>query len=279
MPQLDSETLVTVSAAGGSTDRKIACETIAHDHESETHPDSPPESIWLSRDEEYDWVDRNAVYERKESTKGNSNSDPNYTNLNRNPNNQSNSRRFSSKFKSKASIIGLPKPQKPSLIETKRRRRRNSCSTTLFPKGSASVGKSVSSLKEPSSPKVSCTGKVRSMRDRNRRLRNSRRSTNSEPVRTGRKPRFFESFLAIFRCGLEEKPEKKTGSAISVGSVNEKKVMKPRYSVNDCSYVTSISRNSVLEGEPPGLGQMNRLACGRRSESSGVGESQIHVSR
>ncbi|CAL0309967.1 unnamed protein product [Lupinus luteus] len=275
MPQLHSETLVSVFA-GSSINRKIACETLSDDHESETHPHSPPESIWLSRDEEFDWLDRNAVCERKESTKGNSNSDPNYTNLNPNPNSQSNSRRFSSKLKSKASIIGLPKPQKPSLIEIKRRRRRNYNSTTLFPKGSASVLKSESSLKEPSSPKVSCTGKIKSMRDRNRRLRNSRRCTISEPVRTGRKRCLFESFLAIFRCGLEEKPEKKTGSGISV---KEKEVTKPRDGVNDCSFVTSISSNNVWEGEPPGLAQMNRFACGRRSESSGVGESEIHMSR
>ncbi|CAL0309960.1 unnamed protein product [Lupinus luteus] len=97
MPQLDSETLVSVFA-GSSINRKIACETLSDDHESEIHPHSPPESIWLSRDEEFDWLDRNAVCERKESTKGNSNSDPNYTNLNPNPNSQSNSRRFSSKF-------------------------------------------------------------------------------------------------------------------------------------------------------------------------------------
>ncbi|KAE9590821.1 hypothetical protein Lal_00022992 [Lupinus albus] len=259
MPQVNSETLVSV-CAGGFSDRKIAFKTLADDHESETHPDSPPESIWLSRDEEYDWVDRNAVYERKESTKGNSNSDPNYTN-------QSNSRRFSSKLMSKASIIGLPKPQKPSFIEAKKRRCRNSSSTTLFPKGSATIGKSVSSLKEPSSPKVSCMGRVRSMRDRNRNMRNSRRCTNSEPVRTGRKHRFFKSFLGIFGCGLEEKQEKKTGSGISV---NEKKVTKLWDSVNNGSF------GSV---EPPSLGQMNRFASGRRSESCGVGESEIHVSR
>ncbi|XP_054792618.1 uncharacterized protein LOC129298261 [Prosopis cineraria] len=178
MPQV--ETLVSACAGGGSGDRKIACETLAdgHGHQAEeahlpkNNPDSPPESFWLSRDEELDWWDRNAVYERKESTKGNSS---NSTNLN--PSLKSKSQRVS--LKSKASIIGLPKPQKPSFGDAKNRRNHKLGNTRLFPKRSASVGKSESSVIEPSSPKVSCMGRVRSRRDRNRRLRSRQRSSES----------------------------------------------------------------------------------------------------
>ncbi|OIW11359.1 hypothetical protein TanjilG_19615 [Lupinus angustifolius] len=290
MPQVDIETLVSV-CAGGSTDRKIACETLADDHQTdrpEPHPDSPPESVWLSRDEEYDWMDRNAVYERKESTKGNSSSVPNSTNLNPNPNAIKNSilQRFSLNFKSKAPIIGLPKVQKPSFVEAKNRRHHKTTSTTLFPTRSASVGKSVSSLKEPSSPKVSCMGRVRSKHDPNRRFSNSRRSTISDavaeekPVRTGKKPGFFKSFRAIFRSGRKSKPEKESGSGTK-NCVNEIKITKPRDSVsnvNDALFAESNSRKSVSQCEPPGLGNINRFTSGRRSESWGVSETDIHVS-
>ena len=297
MPQVDLETLVSV-CAGVSSDRKIACETLAtdddavaddhHPDRSEPHPDSPPESFWLSRDEEYDWWDRNAVYERKESTKGNSNS----TNLNPNPNNSnsnSNSQRFSLNLKSKAAIIGLPKPQKPSFVDAKNRRNNKFGSTGLFPKRSSSVAKSESSLNEPSSPKVSCMGRVRSKRDRNRRLRSSRRSSSGadkeKPARTGRRPGFFESFRAIFRSGRRQKPDGKTGPAAADSAVTKSvvdtssKARRSTGSVNDASFAESVPRNSVSESEPPGLGGMMRFASGRRSESWGVGESEIHVAQ
>jgi len=71
------ETLIS-ACAGDSIDRKIAYETQADDlktdpppESSHHHPDSPPESFWPSRDEENEWLDRNFIYERKESTKRN----------------------------------------------------------------------------------------------------------------------------------------------------------------------------------------------------------------
>lgn len=110
MPQVDFETLVS-ACAGCSTDRKVACEPLADDDgdKDETtgaQPDWAPESFWLSGDAEFDWWDRNAVYERNESTKGNSIS----TNLNsnNNPNSNSSSQRFSKNLqKHKAAIIGI----------------------------------------------------------------------------------------------------------------------------------------------------------------------------
>ncbi|XP_029154718.1 uncharacterized protein [Arachis hypogaea] len=291
MPQVDLETLVS-ACAGGSTDRKITCESLApadedadaHIYPPEPHPDSPPESFWLSRDEEYDWWDRNAVYERKDSTKGNSNSNSNSTNLNPNfnaNNTNSNSQRFSLNIKSKAAIIGLPKPQKPTFVDSKHRRNHKLGNSGLFPKRSSSVAKSESSLNEPSSPKVSCMGRVRSKRDRNRRLRNSRRSSsvaeNEKPARTRKKLGFFESFRAIFRTGRRDKPDRKTGSFPGADSSAENSTVieasskaRPRRStgsMTDASFAESVTRNSVSEGEPPGLGGMMRFASGRRYES------------
>ncbi|XP_027352438.1 uncharacterized protein LOC113863171 [Abrus precatorius] len=290
MLQVDLETLVS-ACAGGSNDRKIACETLAEDHttdQPEPHPDSPPESFWLSRDEEYDWWDRNAVYERKESTKGNSNS--NSTNLNPSSNSNSNSQRFSLNLKSKAAIIGLPKPQKTSFVDAKNRRSHKPGNIRLFPKRNVSVGKSESSLFEPSSPKVSCMGRVRSKRDRNRRLRSSRKSPSDmdtvtakeKSERTGRKHGFFESFRAIFRSGRREKPDRKTGHRAAESVASKSVYSKTRdstSSVNDVSFEESISRNSMSESEPPGLGGMMRFASGRRSESWAVGDSESHVAQ
>nr|GMC90415.1 uncharacterized protein LOC109153216 [Ipomoea batatas] len=84
MPQVDLETLVS-ACAGGGTDRKIACETLADgrvesdekrenddsvdDYEKRAAPDLLPESFLISKDAEFDWFDRNAFLERKESGK------------------------------------------------------------------------------------------------------------------------------------------------------------------------------------------------------------------
>ncbi|XP_054803377.1 uncharacterized protein LOC129306692 [Prosopis cineraria] len=277
MPQVDLETLVSACAGGSSCDRKIACETLAD------HADSPPEAIWLSRDEEYDWWDRNAVYERKESTKGNSNS----TNLN--PNSNSNSQRFSSNFTSKASIIGLPKPQKTSFfVDAKNRRSHKPGNARLFPKRSTSVGKSESAVIEPSSPKVSCMGRVKSKRDRNRRLRNRQRpssesaTTPEKSARSGRrKYGFLESFRAMFRSNRKENSVQKSDLE-PVGSAprSESKNTHPHdkwASGKEASLSELMPRNSVSESEPPGLDGMMRFASGRRSESWGLGGSEIHA--
>ncbi|RDX83873.1 hypothetical protein CR513_35165, partial [Mucuna pruriens] len=298
MPQVDLETLVS-ACAGGSSDRKIACEPLGNN--AEAHPDSPPASFWLSGDAEYDWWDRNAVYERNESTKGNSISG----NLNPNSNSNSNSQRFSKNLKSKAAIIGLPKPQKTSFADVKSRRSHRPGNARLFPKRSASVGgKLDNTVIEPTSPKVSCIGRVRSKRDRNRRLRTRQRSISSStanPVtavtdltavtatvtrqKSSRSQRkkigFFESVRAIFRSGrrgkLVQKPELPPGDSSSKKKRSHGKKARESSSSaasrNDTSYEESVS------SAPPGLGLMNRFASGRRSESWGVGDSEIHVSQ
>ncbi|CAJ1885372.1 unnamed protein product [Sphenostylis stenocarpa] len=283
---LQVETLVS-ACAGGSNDRKIACETLAADHTTDPpqpHPDSPPESFWLSRDEEYDWWDRNAVYERKESTKANSSS----TNLNPGTSSTNNSQRFSVNYKSKAStIIGLPKPQKTSFVDAKNRRNHKPSNIRLFPKRSVSVGKSETGFVEPSSPKVSCMGRVRSKRDRNRKLMCSRKDsqdthTKEKPNRNRKKPGFLQSIRAIFRSNRKEKPDRKPDSNVETKSVAVSiKARDSTSSVNDASFEESItvSRHSVSENEPPGLGGMMRFASGRRSESWGVGDSEGHVPR
>ncbi|KAJ1419555.1 hypothetical protein SESBI_15117 [Sesbania bispinosa] len=289
MPQVDLETLVS-ACAGGSTDRKVICETLADGDEPDAHPDSPPASFWLSGDAEYDWWDRNAVYERNESTKGNSIS----TNLN--PSSNSNSQRFSKNLKqSKAAIIGLPKPQKTAFADARNRRNHRPGNARLFPKRSASVGgKSETAIIEPSSPKVSCIGRVRSKRDRNRRLRTRQRSISSSSVAAStvsaavvrqkssrsqkKKTGFFQGLRAIFRSGRRGKAVQK--SDLPPGDSSTKKRSHSRKArCGSTASRTDASFEESVYSEPPGLGSINRFASGRRSESWRVGEAQVHFSQ
>nr|XP_007144396.1 hypothetical protein PHAVU_007G152700g [Phaseolus vulgaris]ESW16390.1 hypothetical protein PHAVU_007G152700g [Phaseolus vulgaris] len=266
MPQLDLETLVSACTTGCS-DQKIACA-------DNDHSDLPPESFWLSGDAEYDWWDRHAVYQRNESTKGNSISSKN---LNAGSNN--NSQRFSENLKSKAAIIGLPKPRKTSCADVKSRRNRRLENARLFPKRSASVsGKSENSVVEPSSPKVSCIGRVRSKRDRNRSLRTRQRSISSTATGTTsvtavtvtrqkskrsqrKKPGFFQSVRAIFQTGRRgksvQKPDLQPGDSAS----------KQKRSFGKKASGSTESASSA----PLGLGSVKGFVLGRRSESWVVG--------
>ena len=274
MPQVDLETLVSV-CGGGGCDRKIACETLADGDVApegtdlpEVAPDFPPESFWLSKDAELDWFDRNAFYERKESTKGNSTS----TNLNPNHNSHSNSssQRFSLNLKSKASIIGLPKPQKPCYTDAKTRRNCRASNTRLFLKRTEPTGKSAVPMAEPSSPKVSCMGRVRSKKDRSRRLRNRQRSIKSpaematvaaeaKMIRSKsgkhKKGGFWKNLKSIFRTG-RAKPIK--------GVPEPPKQSSPR---NSFTARAREMHTSEPESEPPTLGGVQRFASGRRSDS------------
>ncbi|XP_021908831.1 uncharacterized protein LOC110822905 [Carica papaya] len=294
MPQVDLETLVS-ACAGGSCDRKIACETLATTDAQTDHPpgqpdsippDFPPDSFYLSKDDEFDWFDRNAFYERKDSQKGNSNS----TNLNPNvnPTCVSTSQRFA--LKTKASIIGLPKPQKACYADAKNRRNSKPAITQLFPKRSGSAGKCDSSvLVEPSSPKVSCMGRVRSKRDRNRRLKNRQKPERSEESRKGkdksisrRKPGLLASLRSIFRSGSKDQTARDRNSrqldypsARKIDTITTPDIRR-RLPPGDAQ---SISAESIspprksgnarksFESEPAGLGGMKRFVSGRRSDS------------
>ncbi|KZV46796.1 hypothetical protein F511_37085 [Dorcoceras hygrometricum] len=248
MPQANIETLVTAWTGGGN-ERKISCETLADtaadveasDYAADATPESPSGSFWLSKDAEYDWFDRNAFYERKESTNGyakNSNPNPNI-----NPSPNSSSQKLPAKFMAKASILRLPKTQNAAFVDTKRR----TCkpvNVRLFPKRFASSGKSSPSFAEPGSPKVSCMGRVRSKRFR-RRL---------DSLRRGEKP------------GLR-KPER-SGSGKVMEAVEEE----PPYSAESEPHHKSMSVkveerfDGEIVAEPPGLGGMKRFSSGRRPD-------------
>ncbi|EPS72523.1 hypothetical protein M569_02235, partial [Genlisea aurea] len=154
----------------------------------------PPESFWLSKDAEYDWFDRFAIYERKNSTRRSSISNPNHPLAN--PGFGSSSQRVSFALKSKPSIIGLPKKAN---LKKKAVSKSASNARSLFPnQRSGSVGKS-STISEPVSPKVSCIGKVRSRRDRRRRSKREETASAAAAAAAEKKGGLYGKILSIFR--------------------------------------------------------------------------------
>ncbi|XP_010515744.1 PREDICTED: uncharacterized protein LOC104791525 [Camelina sativa] len=280
MPQVVS------SVCTGGSDRKISCETLAvadgNNNEDSTHDpkirpvsissvDFPPESYSLSKEEQLEWLNDNAFLERKESQKRNS-STPN-----QNPNPNSSSQRVS--LKSKASIIGLPKPQKTCFNEAKKRRNCRIARTLMIPKRIGSRLKSDPSLPEPSSPKVSCIGRVRSKRDRSRRIQRQKSgSFKDKPVRV-KKPGFFASLRAIFRTGggckdvSAHAPRKDavvpTPARVSARRSTDIRGRLPPEEVSPTRNSTGSRRSLDCGGDEPvlpGLGGMTRFTSGRRPD-------------
>ncbi|KAL0316099.1 UNVERIFIED_CONTAM: hypothetical protein Sradi_5488100 [Sesamum radiatum] len=276
MPQVDLETLVSACAGGGS-DRKIACETLAGGGADDdapkidvipgdyavVEPDFPPESFWLSKDAEYDWFDRNAFYERKDSTKGNSNS----TNLSQsiNPISNSNSQRFS--VKSKASIIGLPKTQKATFVDSKRRTCK-SANIRLFPKRSGSAGKSNVPMAEPGSPKVSCMGRVRSKRGRRRSNSVKRKEKPTEKLRSGgekQRSGFYSKVMSMFMSKKGHRKPPRSGSRKTAEVLEEEPVVVEPQRESVSPKARGIPTGGETVAEPPSLGGVKRFASGRRT--------------
>lgn len=276
MPQADTETIVLVGGGGGGGDRKIGCETLEDgEYKAEVDPDIPdssefvpPESFWLSKDSEFDWFDRNAFLERKESTKAS-----NSKNLNPSVNpsySRSNSQRFSVNLKSKAAILGLPKTQRNTHVDSKYRQCKPA-NIRLFPKRSSSGGRTPGAVPvaEPSSPKVSCIGRVRSKRCRSRR-RSSAAATRSEkpvavvqPEKTGKgqKPGIISRITSLFRSEGSRR-RKNNKSSVKFNEHLENSASR-RSSVT----VNPVNSEPATPSAPPALGGMNRFASGRRSES------------
>ncbi|XP_076917385.1 uncharacterized protein LOC143577437 [Bidens hawaiensis] len=188
MPQVDSEPLPQLPPACHVSDRRITCVTLADELRDQDIPESTvvdyaPESFWLSKDSEFDWFDRNAFLDRNESIKGNSNSihlNPIVT-----PNGNVSALQIS--FLNSKAVV------KTNNIDSKRRNCKLK-NILLFPKRSDSIGNNkepaVLSMTEPSSPKVSCLGRVRSKNCPRRRNVN-RPVIEPEKVVTRRKTGFM----------------------------------------------------------------------------------------
>ncbi|XP_072950825.1 uncharacterized protein [Typha angustifolia] len=252
---MDLETLV----CGGCGDGKVACETLIGEAPAAAavpDPDLPAESVQLVIGEDIDWTDVNAVYDRDDSTKGNTN--PKSHQQHGNPQMRSNSQRFSGNLKPKAPIIGLPgKIQHSGYLGRSGRR---PASVRIFPK-KAKTGeggrKSAVPESEPSSPKVSCIGKVLSERERGQ-CRRRRRSPETEEEKDEEPSGCWASMVAFFRCGGRDR------GAAAVDSVEESSPS-PR-SGNTPAKEAAVVAAAALA---PGLGGMKRFTSGRRSASWG----------
>ncbi|XP_030548548.2 uncharacterized protein LOC115753858 [Rhodamnia argentea] len=268
MPQVDLEAL------GSACDGKISCETVpggggggrgdAPEDGGSRREEAPPDSFLLSKDAEFDWFDRNAFYERRDSAKANSNSPAVASNPILNSPTNSNSRRSSTNFKSKASFLSLPKPQNSRFVDAKSRRPcKAGGNAGFFPKRSGSVGKSDPLAVEPSSPKVSCMGRVKSKKEANRRRR------CGEPAGRSR-TRLFASLRAMFEPGCRKRRSvlADVAQTESRSSRDARKHLAARD--GDAPPSDSPARKSVTEGgEPSGLVGMKRFTSGRRSDPCG----------
>ncbi|PSS04983.1 hypothetical protein CEY00_Acc20844 [Actinidia chinensis var. chinensis] len=120
-------------------------------------PDLPPDSFTVPKEDEIDWFNQNAFFERKGSTKiSNFNSNPhhNFQNFHNSPSQRSllisNSKASSIRFSNNGNLRRSFKPE----------------SFELFRSRSEPGGKHGS---EPGSPRVTCMGRVRSKKGREKR--------------------------------------------------------------------------------------------------------------
>jgi hypothetical protein len=131
----------------------------------------PPESTQLRVGDDVAWSDINGVYDRDDSLKGNTNPKCLLTRAHHAA--SSSSQRFSGNLKSTAApIIGLPGGK----LGQGGGARRGGHPPAIFPKKARTGGggrQAKPAVPEPGSPKVSCFGKVRSVRERSFRRRPS----------------------------------------------------------------------------------------------------------
>ncbi|XP_076920053.1 uncharacterized protein LOC143581071 [Bidens hawaiensis] len=281
MQTVATECVVTEShVLSGTSSDTLTEEDILDSTVVELPSDFPPESFWLSKDAEFDWFDRNAFLDRKDSTKGSFNHLNQYINPSHS---NSSSQRYSANSKSKAAIIGLPKTQKATFVDSKRRQCKP-VNVRLFPMRSYSIGKAPTTV-EPSSPKVSCIGRVRSKKCRSRSRRRSagqpnepvksasQRSGTSKSSRSSRahKSGLLSRLTSLFRSDNHRRS--KTGK-----SAPEKFELPPEINVpvKICVSGKPVSSEPVTPSGPPALGSLIRFASGHRSESM-VGSSEYDV--
>ncbi|GJX07973.1 hypothetical protein Tco_0195905 [Tanacetum coccineum] len=219
-------------------------------------PDFPPESFWLSKDSEFDWFDRNAFLSRNESI--NSMNSNHHNNLNSNPSSQRyNINQITLKSKH---VIGLP--QKTSYVDSKRR----PANVRLFPANKKNSPTVTVAVTEPSSPKVSCIGRVRSKRCRSYKKSKSHRA--SKPDRSG--SGFVSKIRSLFRfggqrCRRNGEPVVKDSEPVERSRSGSRRI---------CVSVKPVWSEPGTPSEPVvGLGDMMRFASGRRVENWGVLEN------
>lgn len=274
MPQVDLETLL----CGG--DVKIACETMIGGENLvvEEDPDMPAESFQIRIGDEIDWADINAVYERDDSTKGNTNPKSQHGNQ-KQQQPLSNSQRYSGTLKPKAPIIALPnKMQHSSYLGVSARRLPNGRMFSKKKRNDAGL-KSAVPPPEPGSPKVSCFGKVLSDGDRHK-IRHQHHQPQSAPSIAPHAERrkqgsggWLSRLAVIFLCG---RPASRLHESEEEASTPPEKTE---------PWLDRLSSAAATAGvpivTPAGLGDMRRFSSGRRPASWGEdqdSDGMMHVS-
>ncbi|KAJ6830753.1 uncharacterized protein M6B38_351485 [Iris pallida] len=221
--------------------------------------DDDPVSAWLDNN-----LNPSVVYERHDSTKETTNPKSNNNNSNPNPkNSRSNSQRFSSSgggaggtnLKAEGPIFGLPARIRHVNCSVSRRPPPPSTSGRIFPKKK----KPIESEPEPTSPKVSCFGKVSSDRERT--------TTTKDP---DPKP---GCLACLFSCGGVRRP--KLLEEEDDDDVVEMKSSSTYLNKSGVSVETSTAAAAA-----PGLGGMKRFSSGRRPASwGGEGDDDFGIDR
>lgn len=290
MPQVvDLEALVCGSGCG---EGKVACETLAGAAGGipkagdaslvpppPDDPDLPAESFRLPREDVIDWVSRNAAaagpYDREESTRGGAHpksaahhhSNPKLPQL-----------RFA---KPKGLIIGLPNKIQSSGYIGQSARRAYAGNGRFFPKNggdqSAGSGRSAVTEMDPTSPKVSCFGRVLADQDQGRRRRAattpgvSRESSSvADSSSTGAITGFWASLLGLSCCAQRRDAALLGEEPVSTSWTS------PSETNGEARLSVAASRDTVTSAPVPGLGGMGRFASGRRSASWG-GNLELEV--
>ncbi|XP_058087478.1 uncharacterized protein LOC131234558 [Magnolia sinica] len=257
MPRVDLETLFR----GNSGDRRIVCETLfPADQRPEKRdlpaldPELPAESFRIPIRDEIEWVDRNAFFERKRSTKGISN----WANWNPISNPKSKSQRISSNLKSNSKpsiIIGLPKRRDTGQMCQNFRR---SCRPASIRELMKSAGPGP--VTEPASPKVSCIGRVRA-KDKARGHRRRDSSVTLAPAGKSGKEKvgLWAKFKAVFRFRQRRRSMKSEENPANESSLPVK------------SFPADVGTIPAMEfaAPAPGLGGLKKFASGHRPASWG----------
>nr|GLL36416.1 uncharacterized protein LOC109181111 [Ipomoea trifida] len=125
---------------------------------------------------------------------------------------------------------------------------------------------------EPSSPKVSCMGRVRSKRGCRKSSSTREKPTEDHPETGGEKRRtgFYSRLLSMFRSNRSHKSAKNIKT--------EPKREEPGRKSVKATKMRDVPISAEPVAEPPGLGGMRRLSSARKSESWAAEEIKAAIS-
>lgn len=199
--------------------------------------DHPPDSYSIPKHAEFDWFVRNAFFERSYSTKANNSASASNTLL---------PPPLKQLRKSDSSIIWIPKTQsRRSSTLTDTKIRRAPPSIRLVPRRNDAVAKT-----EPSSPKVSCTGRVKQKKNQPAKKSKKKKETSSDRRRES-SGTLWTRLREVFRSGKLKAPLREAEAPAMMWRIKRSKSSR-------------VQQSSIAE---PVSGSLTRFASGRKSDS------------